>query len=159
MAPCLLVKVVHVLCDYLHVKILLELSKYPVAVIGLCLLELCPEVVVEVGHQFGIAIPALNARNILNTVSLPQSAGITESLEPALCTYARTSQNNKPLHKALSPCIITYGWLNDNTKFFSRRRITIAHKGDHDIPETFCQFTAQDRECCAEFTLPNEGNA
>ena len=122
MASCLLVEVVHVLRDYLHVKILLEFREDDMPCVGLSFLELGAQVVVEVGHKFGIAVPALNAGDIFYAVSFPQSAGISKSLEPAFRTYACTCENNKPFlfghSKNFLPCICMYnysGKLNDNT--------------------------------------------
>ena len=96
-APGALVQVVHVLGDDPHVEEPLELRQDAVPKVWLRMGQLFPALVVELGHQLGVAVPPLDAGDLHDVVLLPKPPGVAEGLEPALGAHPRPGQHDQAL--------------------------------------------------------------
>ena len=89
-----LVQVIHVLGDYTHVKVLLQLHKAQMGGIGLCVDQLLAPLVVELVDERRVAQIALVARHFHHGIILPQTISITEGLDATLGTDSSTRRDH-----------------------------------------------------------------
>ena len=93
-----LMQVVHVLRDYGHVIMLLQLCDEAMALVGLGVQALLAKHVVKLRHQVRVAQPSVVGGDIRHGVILPQTIGIAESLQSTLHRHAGTGKNNNFFH-------------------------------------------------------------
>ena len=91
-------EVVHVLRDDRHVEIFLEFGDDLVRAVGLRLFELVAPFVVELEHQAGIAVPAVNVGHVGHVVVFPKTVAVAEGLDSALGTHAGTGKDDEFFH-------------------------------------------------------------
>ena len=95
-APRRLVEIVHVLCDHCHVVVLLQGCNLQMGRIRLDRPELFPALVVEIQHERLVAIPAVNRRNILDIVVLPETVAVPECANAAFGAHSSAGENDYP---------------------------------------------------------------
>ena len=93
-----LVQVVHILCHYRHVVVLLQGCDEAMALVGLGAIELLAKPVVERGDEVGVSIPRLMGGNFLHGHVLPKAVVATERLESTLHRHSCAGEKNDFLH-------------------------------------------------------------
>ena len=93
-----LMKIIHILRYHIDIEIILKRSDGTVCVIGSYPFELMPPYIIEVEHQARILVPALDGRDLLRVVIVPQTAIVTERADSALGAHTGACQNYKLFH-------------------------------------------------------------
>lgn len=103
--PCAsrpLMQIIHILSDYSHIPLFLQLRNGIMSGIRLYCPQLQSSLVVEIKYKLRIPIPSLDRRNILNLMVIPQPVISAECGDSALSAHSSACQHYKfLLHKTL----------------------------------------------------------
>ena len=91
-------KIIHILCHHLHVKMFLKLGNGIMGGVRLNREQLLAAYIVKLHHQSPISFQRLGRTDILNTIIRPQTIGIAECGDTTIGTHARTCKNHNLLH-------------------------------------------------------------
>ena len=110
---CAFMQIVNVLRYNRNLEMFLQFRCQNVCLIGLCLLQFSAACIIELNHEFGIAVPAFDAGHIFHIIIFPQSVAVAESADTALGTDAGAGQKDDFLHDVCLLSVVSYqlSWL------------------------------------------------
>ena len=89
-----LVQIVHILRNYRHIKVFLQLGKPCMSCIRFHIKQLFTAFVIEVNHQLRITYIPFGTGYLHHRIFIPQSACITKRTNATLGTHSSTGQNH-----------------------------------------------------------------